>query len=89
MHQEEQEQKGRVAGAAICAVDGCTEKRKHGVVGDLEHRACGMDHLRILEQQSGSGPVAVRELLSSWGPSSGLRPHEPRNLHLGGLPYPM
>ena len=71
MHQE-QEQKGRVTGAAICAVDGCTEKRKQGVVGDWEHRACGMDHLRILEQQSGSGPVAVREPSSSWSPSSGL-----------------
>jgi Ino eighty subunit 2 len=42
---------------AVCGVEGCTAKRKYRLVRDWERGACGMDHLHILERQS--GPVAV------------------------------
>ena len=54
-----QEQEPRVVVPAVCGVDGCTAKRKYRLVRDWERGACGMDHLHILERQSGSGPVAV------------------------------
>ena len=59
MEQQVQEQKARVMVPAVCAVNGCTAKRKYRLVRDWERGACGMDHLHILERQSGSGPVAV------------------------------
>jgi Ino eighty subunit 2 len=57
--EQEQEQKVRVTVPAVCAVDGCTAKRKYRLVRDWERGACGMDHLHILERQPLSGPVAV------------------------------
>ena len=57
--EQEQKQKPRAMVSAVCAVDGCTAKRKYRLVRDWERGACGMDHLHVLERQSGSGPVAV------------------------------
>jgi Ino eighty subunit 2 len=54
-----QEQEPQAIVPAVCAVDGCTAKRKYRLVRDWERGACGMDHLHILERRSGSGPVAV------------------------------
>ena len=60
MTQEQgQKQKPPAMAPAVCAVDGCTAKRKYRLVRDWERGACGMDHLHILERQLGSGPVAV------------------------------
>jgi Ino eighty subunit 2 len=57
--EQEQEQKAQVTVPAVCAVDGCTAKRKYRLVRDGERGACGMDHLHILERQSPLRPVAV------------------------------
>ena len=57
---QEQEQELKPRGMmlpAVCAVEGCAAKRKYRLVRDWERGACGMDHLRILERQS--GPEAV------------------------------
>ena len=51
MKQQEQELKARVTVPAVCAVDGCTAKRKYRLVRDWERGACGMDHLRNLERR--------------------------------------
>jgi Ino eighty subunit 2 len=42
---------------AVCDVEGCSAKRKYRLVLDWERGACGMDHLHVLERQS--GPIAV------------------------------
>ena len=55
--EQEQERKPRAMVPAVCAVEGCTAKRKYRPVRDWERGTCGMDHLHILERQS--GPVAV------------------------------
>ena len=55
--EQEQEHKPRAMVPAVCEVEGCTAKRKYRLVRDWERGACGMDHLHILERQS--GPVAV------------------------------
>ena len=47
----------KVPAVAVCAVDGCTAKRKYRLVCDWERGACGMDHLHVLERRL--GPVAV------------------------------
>ena len=53
MTQEQgQKQKPRAMVPAVCAVDGCTAKRKYRLVRDWERGACGMDHLHVLERQS-------------------------------------
>jgi len=54
--EQEQEPRSMVA-PAVCGVEGCTARRKYRLVRDWERGACGMDHLHILERQSGS--VAV------------------------------
>jgi Ino eighty subunit 2 len=46
---QEQEHKSRGMVPAVCAVEGCTGKRKYRLVRDWERGACGMDHLHILE----------------------------------------
>jgi Ino eighty subunit 2 len=56
---QEQAQKVQVTVRAVCAVDGCTAKRKYRLVRDWERGACGMDHLYILERQLRSGRVVV------------------------------
>ena len=55
--EQEQEHKPRAMAPAVCAVEGCTAKSRYKLVRDWERGACGMDHLRVLERQS--GPVAV------------------------------
>jgi Ino eighty subunit 2 len=55
--EQEQERKTRAMVPAVCEAEGCTAKRKYRLVRDWERGACGMDHLNILERQS--GPVAV------------------------------
>jgi len=39
---------------AVCDVEGCSAKRKYRLVLDWERGACGMDHLHVLERQSGA-----------------------------------
>jgi Ino eighty subunit 2 len=51
------EQEPRAIVPAVCGVEGCTAMRKYRLVRDWERGACGMDHLHVLERQS--GPVAV------------------------------
>jgi Ino eighty subunit 2 len=52
-----QEQKPLAMAPAVCDVEGCSAKRKYRLVLDWERGACGMDHLHVLERQS--GPIAV------------------------------
>jgi Ino eighty subunit 2 len=52
-----QEQELRAMAPAVCDVEGCLAKRKYRLVLDWERGACGMDHLHVLERQS--GPIAV------------------------------
>jgi Ino eighty subunit 2 len=59
METQEQEREAQAVVPAVCGVDGCTAKRKYRLVRDWERGACGMDHLHMLERQSGSGPIAV------------------------------
>ena len=56
---EEQElpKKPQAMAPAVCDVEGCSAKRKYRLVLDWERGACGMDHLHVLERQS--GPIAV------------------------------
>ena len=52
-----QEQEPQAKAPAVCDVEGCSAKRKYRLVLDWERGACGMDHLHVLERQS--GPIAV------------------------------
>ena len=55
--EEEQSKKPHAMAPAVCDVEGCSAKRKYRLVLDWERGACGMDHLHVLERQS--GPIAV------------------------------
>ena len=54
---QEQEPSKKSRTPAVCDVEGCSAKRKYRLVLDWERGACGMDHLHVLERQS--GPIAV------------------------------
>jgi Ino eighty subunit 2 len=55
--EQELPEKPRSMAPAVCDVEGCSAKRKYRLVLDWERGACGMDHLHVLEHQS--GPIAV------------------------------
>ncbi len=55
--EQEPPKKPRAMARAVCDVEGCSAKRKYRLVRDWERGACGMDHLHVLERQS--GPIAV------------------------------
>ncbi len=38
------------AGVPVCDVEGCAERRKYRLVKDWARGACGMAHLKVLEQ---------------------------------------
>ena len=57
MHGQEPPKKPQAPSTAVCDVEGCSAKRKYRLVLDWERGACGMDHLHVLERQS--GPIAV------------------------------